>query len=718
MRIRLIILLLLAFAFTSTQAAVHPRLYFSATDIPHLTTEATGAKALQFQRLQAWGDSHLDDPVPQNLGVSEFQHETAFSAITGYGLLWTLTGQKKYLLAARRWLDALLDTPTASQGNYHIGIFAASLAHGYDFLYGGLDTAFRKRLREKAFDVMQEARRGADNSWWAHCYLHHDFWIPVAGLGIAALAFRDECSGADSLAAFCTSELQKATGLLGPEGYWPEGVADWVYGMAPTFMYYDALRRAGGPDLYENDWYRNTAFSRLLHWCPDDSYMFLGDSYRSGRYGTLGSASAHVLMRLAARFRDRHAQWLAGREARVDSAGPPGLSFQPPYALGAWNLLPGRQVHGLAWQFLWYDPSLAAAPPDSSLSTDCLFPNWDTAILRAGWDEQSPVLAFCGGHQLGTLGEAVWRTGAGNLDGGLAHVHQSAGSVFIWADGAFPLCPASFGGRDGRFQNTVLVDGCGQAFDPAHRGHMTAFESGKNWTGAVMDVTAAYHEALKLERFERMLVYLKPRTVVIRDRLVSRDGNRRYIRRYEWLLHTDPEVAEWRAAGDSLAATSRAGGRVLIEGRVFPSEKYFFERQSLDRPDTHPVSRGLSLTLTGPLPPEVEIAAVLVLPATADSAPRLSGAKCMRLNGTTALLLPAAEGEPSRAVLFTATDTLYIHAGVWRYDLVLALGLKPGVSYRAEKEFPGPEGGFRLIQDSQGRFRSGPSGCLVLKQPE
>lgn len=713
---RAVVLVLSLVIFVYAPAAEHPRLYFSQSDLPRLKADASGAKALQFQRLSAWGESFLDREPPAGIGTSERHHETAFSVITNYGLLWQLTGNRKYLAAGRKWLEALIETPTASEGNYHIGIFAASLAHGYDLLYGGLDSRFRKLLREKAFEVMAEARRGADRSWWARCYLHHDFWIPLAGLGIAAICFADEHPDADSLKAFCVSELETAASLLGSRGYWPEGVADWVYGMAPTFMFHDALVRSGGPDLFEREWFRKTAFNRLLHWCPDDSYMFIGDSYRSGRYGALGSAGAHVMMKLAARFGDSHAQWLAFREARVDSAGPPGLLLDPPYSQSSWRLLPERELHGPAWQFLWLDPSLKATPPDS-LPTDRLFPNWDTALMRAGWGPDDPVLAFSGGHQLGGLGTDLWRQEARNLAGGLAHVHQNAGSVYLWADGSFPLSPPGYGGRDGRFHSTVMVDGHGQYFNPGHRGRITSFDSGEGWAAATMDVTGAYPENVGLERFERSLVFLKPRTVVLRDRLVTRDGNRRYSRRYEWLLQTDPSEAEWSASGDSLRAVSRRDGRRLLDGRVFPSESYFFETQSMDRPNNVPAARALSVTLIGRVPAEVEISSALRAPAPGESESMVSGVKCIRNRSCTALITPRHGREPSRAVLFAAMDTLFLAPEVLTCDFILVRGLEPRRIYRVLRESGEPGVDFRLTASNEGPFRASEAGSLVLKEP-
>jgi uncharacterized protein DUF4962 len=713
--ILLFVIFFTLFPLETVNAAEHPYLYFSNSELPGLRSQAAGEKALQFSRLRHWCDRNLDTAPPSGIGISERRHETCFSTITNYGILYQLTGELKYLQAGIRWLEALLATPAGSQGNYHIGIFAASLAHGYDFFYKGLNSEFRQRLKAKLIDVLEEARYGALHHWWAGVYTHHDFWIPIAGMGIAGLCLSGEYPAADSVVEFCVKELNSAVMLLGEQGYWPEGAADWVYGMAPTCMFFDALVRAGGPDFYKNPWMKATAGFRLRNWLPDESYLYLGDSYRSGRYGTLGSVSAHLLMRLASRYRDRHAQWLALRDAAVDSAGPPGLALEAPYSYGAWRLLPDRELHGLAWQFLWYDPTVKPLPPDS-LPADMLYPNWDTAIFRAGWGASDPVLAFAGGHQLGKIGTTAWEAGNRRLSGGMAHVHQNAGSLYLWADGCFPLAPPSYGGRDGRFHSTVMVDGHGQLFQPDHRGRIVAYQPGRSWAMAAMELKGAYPPQLELDEYRRTLVFLKPRTILLVDRLATADGSKKYIRRYEWLLQTDATEADWVAGGDSISAIARDNGRPLLTGRVFCSTRYFFERQSMDRPNGRPMNRALSVTMIGRLPVDVEIAAVLKAPSENESSDRLSEINCLRSGQSTAMILPGESREGKRAVVFAAADSIVLDPQVSDCDFILIVGLASSRPYSLNPVEDDDGKRLRLLPDSQGKFLSSDSGNLLLKK--
>lgn len=703
---------LLAVIFTGLSAREHPHLYFSGDDLPALRAQASGAKSSQFSRLRRWGEINLEKEPPGEIRTVERLHETTFSTITCFGFLYQITGESKYLAAGKRWLEALLAAPTASGGNYHIGIFAASLAHGYDFFYQGLEPDFRNKLKAKLIEVLQEARYGADHYWWGGIYTHHDFWIPVAGMGIAALCLEGEYEQADTLAGFAVGELSRAISLLGENGYWGEGVADWVYCLAPTLMFFDCLNRAGGPDFYEHPWMKATAGVRLRHWLPDDSYMFIGDSYRSGRYGTLGSVSAHVLMRLAARYRDTHAQWLALRDAGVDSGGPARPAGKASLEFSDMRPLAAREVHGLAWQFFWYDPGLEPEPPDT-LSQNAFYPNWDSALMRAGWSRSDPVLFFAGGHMLGDLATGAWQGGNRKLSGGLAHTHQNAGSIYLWADGRFVLAPPAYGGRDGRFHSTVMVDGHGQLFQPDHRPGSVVFDSGDDWAVIRADLTACYPEQVGLDRFERHVVYLKPRTIVLCDRLVTRNGDKRYIRRYEWLLHTDPGLAEWQAAGDSLAAVLKDTGKPILKGKVFPSTRCFFERQSMDQPNGRPKTRALSLTMIGRLPAEVEIAAVLHAPRQGEEKEQ-GKFSFHRSESDTRMKIITGPERKERGIIFANRDTLLWSAEyLLNCESVIVAGLEPGGSYGFKQI---TESTLHLVPDNTGEMKASEAGVVFIKR--
>ncbi|MBN2290579.1 MAG: hypothetical protein JXQ83_14690, partial [Candidatus Glassbacteria bacterium] len=179
-----------------------------------------------------------------------------------------------------------------------------------------------------------------------------------------------------------------------------------------------------------------------------------------------------------------------------------------------------------------------------------------------------------------------------------------------------------------------------------------------------------------------------------------------------WLLQADAAEADWVAAGDSLKAVSRRDSAPLLAGRVFCSTGYFFERQIMDRPDSQPMNRALSVTLIGRLPVSVEIAAVLYAPGAGGDADLLSGAACLRDERSTALVLPR-EG---RAVVFASADSLDLDPQVAACDFVLVAGLAPGRTYALERSGVGTGQKLRLAPADEGTLRASEAGNLVLEK--
>ncbi len=112
-------------------------------------------------------------------------------------------------------------------------------------------------------------------------------------------------------------EFVTAFSWLGDDGGWPEGAADWAYAMVPMLWFFGAWQSVTSSNPHHVPWLQNTFKYRLYHWLPDNSYVYTNDSFRSGRYNTSGSASCHVLRRLAALLGDGYAQWLADTRRKI-----------------------------------------------------------------------------------------------------------------------------------------------------------------------------------------------------------------------------------------------------------------------------------------------------------------------------------------------------------------------------------------------------------------
>ena len=277
--------------------------------------------------------------------------------------------------------------------NYGIGIYAAGLARAYDWLYHKLTSKEKEIIKGSILDIVSRMYEGSldgavNPMWWAKAYLHHDHWISVGGYGEAALALIGEAEDAGKYAACAKADFDIILSWLADDGAWHEGVADWCYALAPMLWFYGAWESVVNENLLLVPWIRNTAIYRLYHRLPDNSYVYLNDSFRSGRYSTSGSASCHLLRRLASIFHDGHAQWLAEQDEVFDMKPSPKGVYRAPYEklsfLGEPEEYPNPGSQCASWNMLWYDPSVKSVSPEQ-LPTARHFTNQGIVIMRTGW---------------------------------------------------------------------------------------------------------------------------------------------------------------------------------------------------------------------------------------------------------------------------------------------------------------------------------------------
>ncbi len=356
-------------------SAEHPRLHFDAQGLSELRSGLKGRRRGYVESLVRWVERNRDwtpkasqsDPKFSNTVLEE---EGAY--ITNVALAAAVTQRADLLALARRRTMAMCDAPISRFSLYSLGMYVASLARAYDWLYDKHSEKERVKIRGRIETIITELYNGSDGSqpgahWWAPYPLHHDYWIPIGGFGEAALALLGEADDAPLWAARAERLFDVSFGWLGDDGAWHEGVGDWCYAVAPMLMFYSAWQSRVGENLHDRAWIRNTARYRLYHWLPNDEYVGLNDSFRDGRYGPTGAASCHLLRRLASVFDDPHAQWLADRDEQYDlTPGGKGVQRAPHEKLSYREEL-RDDVHAdsycQAWNLLWYDGSVEPKPP-------------------------------------------------------------------------------------------------------------------------------------------------------------------------------------------------------------------------------------------------------------------------------------------------------------------------------------------------------------------
>ncbi len=580
----------------------HPRLHFDTIGRRALVARAGGTHRRYAQHLFGWIDRYQQWTPPRELPESsgnEVALEETAAFVTNAALAFVLSDEDKHLEISKRWALQMCELPQGGLRNYGLGVYAAGLARAYDWLFEHWSAEERERIRDHLSHLVRQVYLGSfprhqKRHWWADAHLHHDFWIPVGGYGEAALALLGEVGEASSWAARAKHLLSVSMSWLGDDGAWHEGAADWCYTLAPLLWFYGAWQTAVGEDLHQVPWLQNTAAYRLYHWLPDDTYVYLNDSFRSGRYNTSGSASCHLLRRLAALFSDGRAQWLAARDELVDLAPNQKGVYQAPYERSslrrARTLYPHPDSQCAAWNVLWYDPRVEAVAPQS-LPVSHHFVNMGVAVLRTGWGSQDAVASLACGPLAGHRCAERMRAGEARTTSNYSHAHVDYGSFSLFANGEYFIVPAGYARRSSHFQNTVSVNSADLLPDAALDVRILAAHVDKNrgYSYVVADATSGYSPHLEVASYRRHMMLLSGGHCLVFDDLRLKARRTRSWNQFQWSVHSDPQEHRVVASGPTLTWHSRTREQPQLTLRVFEPREFAWEQAKLDPLDGEPM---------------------------------------------------------------------------------------------------------------------------------
>ncbi|NTV84256.1 MAG: DUF4962 domain-containing protein, partial [Bacteroidales bacterium] len=272
----------------------HPYLFFTSKDIPVLKQAAASTHNEHFQLLVKWADLFRDfDPIhassmPKNIDTMQVYCENGAAYIFNMSLLYTLTGDSVYFQAAKKWLSAFGSYPSDIRGNFCVGAYALAVAAGYDMLYQELTPIERDHLSNHLAAIIKRGIQGTRTDWWAGIAINHDHWLPVAGLGVGAVALFYENNQAFGWLTYLLGILKNDMKIAGDDGAWAEGTADWIYGMSMTYIFFDAYKRLTGENMFQSPMIKNASPYRLDNWLTKNTYIYHHDSFVNGRYNVMG----------------------------------------------------------------------------------------------------------------------------------------------------------------------------------------------------------------------------------------------------------------------------------------------------------------------------------------------------------------------------------------------------------------------------------------------
>ncbi len=503
---------------------VHPRLFLTDERISRLRRKIANTHKEVWEIVEENARVHLGKLPPSNY-KNQGDMRRAGRGIPWQALAYAMTRDPAYLESANKWMLAVCEFPHwENDRSLAAGECLFGVSIGYDWLHRSLNTAQRAMIRAKLVHQAETLKNGPP--------VHHDRWLAnhnhVEHLGLAAAGFAlfDEVPRGIEWIRQSDLVFRAMLEASGNDGGSTEGHQYWGYTTEAALRYLELARDLLGAGHYGHPWLKSVPSFIIHSTIPDFSagncVMSFGDSHRD--YASHGPV--HILYRLAAEYRNAHAQWLA-------------LEMQ--------RRRVGRDAYCHWANLLWYDETVTPVPLSRLPAMwHCDDVGWITC--RSGWDDSAVMVGFKCGPMHGHLAQRYYDVSRGSChEIGGGHGHPDVNSFQVYAYGKWlAIDPGYERPKWTSNHNCILVNGRGQLGE------------GQTWfdrdavlrTGAASQILKAEHTAAYdyiagdaktiypsdtgLRKFHRHLLYLRPDFIVVADDL---EADPPAV--FTWLLHTE-----------------------------------------------------------------------------------------------------------------------------------------------------------------------------------
>jgi len=491
----------------------HPRLLFTAEDIPAMREKVTQGRGKQFYDAMLKYLPVCKAPEkPGFLRDATDGQRQGFWRLPTVALHYVLTGDKqsfdrtvefmKFLQGLDNWETGQERDSGMSAANVMVG---AALA--YDWLYNDLDPAFRAQYRDK---LLLMARRmyhqGHLNSikstgyWQSDPQNNHRFHRN-AGLVLCALAAAEAGKTDDDwILAKTREEMDFITRWLPPDGTCHESPSYMAFGNTHLMLAVDAADRCLGTAYLQHSFFKSAAMFRFQSMAPGLTQIFPYGDCGSGP----GSYNNYVLRATAVhKLKDEQAALFKAYDA-------------------------SQKFLEFAWfSAIWYDPSADGGSVDN-LPAAAFYPDLGIATIRDGWNADNVgAMLKCGPYGGFKLNE--YRNTNNFHYVNVAHDDPDANIFLIYARGQMLATDDGYSKKKvTSSHNTILVNGKGQKQEgggwtqPIKRGDMdmthlawpVTFKTAGNVTVAEGEAAGTYPD---LSRYRRTLIWKKGAYVLVLD---------------------------------------------------------------------------------------------------------------------------------------------------------------------------------------------------------
>ncbi len=504
----------------------HPRVYVTEEELATLRLRARSTHQALWQPVLQNVRALEGDPPPAPAQTRRAQNDVGI-AIAEAAFVYKIEGQKRYLEAAKKYMDAAVsyDVWGYSNNKPNVDLAAGHLLYGlgwgYDLLYHDLNPAERQRYRDK---LIKQARLLADyyqpKPGRTFSYSQNHVFIPIAGLGVTAYALYDETPEAASWAKLARAIYDRVLATYSQDGYYYEGFEYWIFSTPWLIHYLDAQAHSTGEDLYDHPGFRlmhNYVAHSML---PSGQYVFdfgdifegpltragHGEEYKRTHPGGRFHTNYNLLYRMAQRFRNGDAEGVAD-----------------------WLRAMGQVNAEDFWSLVWYDPEVKVVPIAAQQSWH-YFPDHEVFYWRSNWTKDATAFAFkCGppeGHHAAALLQQFhdWHLSSG-------HAHPDANSFIIFAHRQYLTGDTGYAGIPlTEHHNTLLIDGKGQAkegnghdafddvpYERLNRIRITEVQSKSDRVMLRGDASSAYDLRVRVKKFVRIFEYTSAQGFSITD---------------------------------------------------------------------------------------------------------------------------------------------------------------------------------------------------------
>jgi len=392
-------------------SANHPRLFFSASDVPRLQ-----AQIFDFERSEIvttwdryvsdWRDPAL---IPLNEGASPPTSDAAWGELVAplpsLAMYALFTTDETVLNNALEWtrrivaLDEWGDTAMAQ------ALTLEGICIIYDMLHDSMEPTDRMNARTRIIETASSLSRGLiDEAPWAQrsSQVQHSA-LMMAGL-VTEHDYGESATWRAQARSFSNRTIQNVDTIA--DGSWPEGPSMASETLTHAYQSWRLMERHFAADLTGSAWLqaRSTAMLRLAR--PGQvGVMSVGDGGQDWLRGP-----EHQTCFVDAYTSARTATWVREQRLAIEE----GTS----------------RVHDLWLEFLWCEPSLVGEPPAIDAPVNHHFEEWGVATWHSGFTAGDSSLLFKSGVP---VANTLWAdVRSGELDAtavGTAQLHPDAGSI-------------------------------------------------------------------------------------------------------------------------------------------------------------------------------------------------------------------------------------------------------------------------------------------------